>query len=343
MIPEIRFFPSPGLMVDTAKMIAFKLGDKKYWSSSIWSSLLSEEDLTFITEQAKHFPDLPRELFLFIYRKNSNAPNYLTPMVENLYVKDFASFSPDIVLDYLSDTPVIRNEVLSFYLGQRDYSQVDVETLIRINDDLTDRIRFYLLDFSLNPQFYTSSLKRCIQQYYKIFQDLHARNSLVVMDEPKIEDLANLLVKAWPSFGNKILNRPFYYSSCYLVPAFCYANIRSTHSIVIVGTNYEVGFTEKFSGVDLSYIGTAFSDKTRLRVLYLLLASPNLTVTEIAQSLNISLTSVNHHLSKLIKAQFVSRVQENKQHYYSLNRIGFENAAAMFEKIAEQIKLPEEE
>lgn len=64
-------------------------------------------------------------------------------------------------------------------------------------------------------------------------------------------------------------------------------------------------------------------DKTRLKICYLLCHYPELSVTEIAETINAPVSTVSRSLRGLKKAGVVSRRKQAKMAYYSLEENDF--------------------
>lgn len=63
----------------------------------------------------------------------------------------------------------------------------------------------------------------------------------------------------------------------------------------------------------------ALSDPTRLKVISALTQEKRICVSDIAQSLKMSVSRVSHHLSMLEKLGFTRHNQEGKQVYYTID------------------------
>lgn len=64
-------------------------------------------------------------------------------------------------------------------------------------------------------------------------------------------------------------------------------------------------------------------DTTRLKICYLLCHYPELSVGEIAEVLDTSISVVSHSLKKLLKLQLVHRRKQSQTVYYSLTKNQF--------------------
>lgn len=65
----------------------------------------------------------------------------------------------------------------------------------------------------------------------------------------------------------------------------------------------------------------ALADPTRLRILYLITTQGNIDVSShyLARSLGLSAPTITHHMKKLLAANLVTRRQDGRWGYYSIN------------------------
>lgn len=60
-------------------------------------------------------------------------------------------------------------------------------------------------------------------------------------------------------------------------------------------------------------------DARRLEILNILFDNPHLSVSELAEKVDLSRPAVSHHLKLMLDKQLVEVIQEGKERYYSLN------------------------
>ncbi|WP_341529137.1 metalloregulator ArsR/SmtB family transcription factor [Nostoc sp. UHCC 0302] len=77
---------------------------------------------------------------------------------------------------------------------------------------------------------------------------------------------------------------------------------------------------EKMNYENRAKVFTALSDATRLRLVDLLLGADEISCSEIAQRLDISLSLSCHHLKVLTEAGLVKNYKKGQTRYYSLER-----------------------
>ncbi len=63
----------------------------------------------------------------------------------------------------------------------------------------------------------------------------------------------------------------------------------------------------------------ALTDESRLRIVHLLMTEKRICVTDIAEMLGQSISSVSHHLRKLRDLGFIKREREGKRIFHSLD------------------------
>ena len=75
-------------------------------------------------------------------------------------------------------------------------------------------------------------------------------------------------------------------------------------------------------------------DPTRMKICWLLTKYNELSVSAIAELLNVSISVVSHSLKKLRENDFVSSRRDHKQVYYSFSNSKFNKVLKQFLKVA---------
>lgn len=81
-----------------------------------------------------------------------------------------------------------------------------------------------------------------------------------------------------------------------------------------------MGMIEKINYENRAKIFTALSDPTRLRLVDLLLSTDEISCSEIAEQLDISLSLSCHHLKVLTEAGLAKNYKKGQTRYYSIDR-----------------------
>lgn len=334
---KLQYFPDPGIAYDLAKMCFVKLNSPDIWQESLTVINPYNNYTTFIQEQAQHFPSPKSEVLLFVYIPSNKKTTFLSFLISQLISKDFSSFSISDLISYFDNTTEVQNALFSYYLGEENYLDIDLDHVIRHNKVIPDKIKIMLLGFSLYPSKYISSLTKTITEYYSIIQNLW--NSLS-KSEPDFDSFIDLLIQESQVRGEtaipSIKSSSISYSLCITTPLFLYCNLASISPFFITTLNTIDQMLHNSVApptIDLLQGAQALSDPHRLKIINLLIFQKQVSLQEIIDSLNLSSTAVKYHISILKKADLIRTIRQNRKILYSHNLNGFRNLIRSLENI----------
>lgn len=334
---NLQYYPEPGIAYDIAKMCFGKLNSPNIWQESLTVIDPENNYASFIQEQANLFPKPKSEALLFSYISANKSTTFLSTLVSKLISKNFCSFSVSDIISYFDNTTEVQNDLFSYYFGKEDYTDVDIDHIIRHNTLISDKIKIMLLGFSLYPAKYISCLTKTILDYYSIIQDLleshpdfeadyHSFIDFLISDsnqqgEPPV-----------PSINNSIIS----YSMCITTPEFLYYNL-ATECPFFITTQYTIKQmlynNESPPTIDLIQSTQAISDPHRFKIINLLISQKQLSLQDLMDNLNLSSTAVKYHIAILKKADLIRTSRSNRKILYSHNPAGFRGIIKSLEKI----------
>ncbi len=332
-----EYFPEPGIAHDICKMLYVKLNPQTDWQETLTSFDSQEKHIKYIIKHANQLPDPKSELALFVYKPIRKSSTFLSKVLISQISSNFKLFSITHLLSYFSDLQRVRQDILTFYLGEQDYNNIDLDHLIRFTTAFPDRIKVLLFGFILYPHKYISFLTKTINQYYSVINDTWAKFHKYNENLNNIIDLS--LKKSYsnlPNLNEVLQETPISYSICFTTPDFLYYNLSSPTPFIITTDNTinQVVNSNDFPLISqMIQVTHAISDKYRISIINQLFAHPNMTMHEISTYLGLSLTTTKYHVNILKKANLVKGVSHNRQLYYFANPFGFKNAKKAFEKL----------
>lgn len=102
-----------------------------------------------------------------------------------------------------------------------------------------------------------------------------------------------------------------------------------------VGVVQDLGLTETFQA-DVAEVCRMLADANRLRIIFFLMRTPELNVSEICELLSQSQPAVSHHLALLKQARILKMRRDGKHNFYSLCRDRFQTVMVrLFESMME--------
>ncbi len=333
-----QYFPDPGIAYDIVKMCFVKLNPQNVWQESLTSINPQDNYIHYIQERADHLPDPKPEIQLFVYIPSNKTTTFLSMIVSNLISKNFCTFSISDLIQYLRDYTQVKRDLYNYYLGDQNYSDIDLDHLIRHNKNIQDKIKIMLLGFSLYPNKYISYLSKIIITYYNTIKTNWMTSADISMSlTPFIE----MIIKESSLRGevaNALINEStISYSLCYTTPEFLYYNLTTDSPFFITTPDtitYLLHNNPSPSISELLQAIHAIGDKNRIKIINLLNSTPKLSIQEISDLLNLSLTAVKYHISLLKETNLISTTKNNNRKvFYSFNPSGFRNIIKSLEKI----------
>lgn len=330
-----HYYPDPGIAFDISKMLFVKLNPVKIWSTLLTSIDSQQEDTLFIQHSADLFAPPKAELLLFFFLPTNKQTTFFSTILSQIILSNFSNFSFHSFLTYFENSDKLKKDIHSFYFDSELSSTTDFEHVIQTSKNIPDRIKLLLLGFYINPNKYIFYLTETLRSYYQHIVDIYISCStpLSIPDE-FIDQLLERSEKKEVTIS-PISN--ISYSLSFTTPEFLVFNCSLNSPYLITTAN---SMNRILSASDPCIIdsfitaATAFSDKQRMVIINLLIENKELTLSEISNMLNISKTTVQHHMIYLKKANLVTTVRSYRKATYSLNSKGFNDALIAIQKLA---------
>jgi len=330
-----NYNPDPGIMYDIIRMLYVKFNATNVWKETLTSMETNDQQYHYISEHAKILPDPKSELALFFYIPTNKKTTFMSMITDKMVSDDFSSFSISNIYSYLSNTNQVYNDVLSYYLGEQDYSNVIFESLIRLSKTIPDRIKLLLFGFSDNPIAYISQLSNWISTYYS---SINMDNESVQISSTDLDKFTNLLIEQSHAFHKKRTSLKkdsvIGFSLCKYTPDFLMYN-HSEQNPFFIST--EITIQEKInnqttlSTQELLHATHALNDQYRLTIIRCLKQFGSLSPAELAEKLSLSVTATKYHMSLLKKANIITVARNSRSIYYTYNPIGYKNVIKALE------------
>ena len=327
---SLQYYPDPGIAFDIAKMLFVKLTPENIWKPMLTSFETTVQDFLFIQQKNDIFPSPKSELLLFTYFFRSKQMMFITYILTKLISNNVPSFSLSKLLSYFADIEQVKKDLFSFYFSE-DIEASGIEHTIRTSSLIPDKIKVYLFGFYLAPHYYTKELQNTLVTYYEII------NKHFVISNP--ESLISSEYITW-LFQHRGLTLPqnacISFSLCFTTPTFLFHNLKTTSPYFITSSKSIQGIPSKTSPTTIDFITqtlSAVGDTRRFTILNLLIKHPNMSVKQISSILNLSDTTVNHHISQLKKANLITITFQKRTALYSIKEENLYPAAEALTKL----------
>jgi len=332
---KFEYYPDPGIAYDIVKMLFLKLTSPNEWKEMLTTITSHEYYTEYIQNKANLLPDPTPELLLYVYIPINKKYTFLSTIIAKLIDTDVHSFTLNSLITYLSNVDEVKEDLYSYYLGTQDYSNTDLDHLIRTNKNIPDKIKVLLFGFAMYSYKHISYLIKTIEEYYIIIKenwisDIPTEFDLNLFLEKVIDEIysSNTMLL------NSLKNNSIPYSLCHSTPDFLSLGFSSSYPYFI--STYDsiqsmIKNDSKPSTSEIILAARALSDNYRISILNQLSCHTSLTFAEIALQSNLSETTIKYHLSILKKANLINTTRHNRQIHYSSNPLGFRYIKKAFE------------
>lgn len=332
-----HYNPEPGIVSDITRLLTIKLAPRSIWEPYFTLIDSYTSDMEYINNFSKEFHVRYTKLLLFSYIMPNRPASYLSTLFIQSVQDDFSAFSFQSFLSYFQNHDQIRQDLLSYYLGDHDYSYINVEPLIRKNHLIPDKLKILLFGFLCDPSTYLRHLVTQMQTFYSQLYDYHIVHS---NDFSLTFETFDSILNTWcssPSLVKESINNPsIYYSCCYSIPHHLFHQFSTVIPWFIFSpnSNFPLNSTLKpTSSISLISLANALSDSSRIIIIQLLQAKQMLTFKELLSYLGCSRSTLTHHLTSLENVKLIQQKQHGAEKYYLCNPDGMDAITVIFNKL----------
>ncbi len=332
-----QYNPEPGIVSDIVKLLTIKLAPKNIWAPLCTLTDSYIVDLDYIENFSQAFTVRYTKLLLFSYVMPNRPASFLSSLFMQSIYDDFSTFSFQSFTLYFQKYDQVRQDLLSYYLGNHDYSCVNVEPLIRKNHLIPDKLKILLFGFLYDSETYLRHLLSQMQTFYSI---LHTYHTSHFNEFSLTHEHFNALLNTWCDYPStireSICNTTICYSYCYSVPHHLIHHFSTSVSWFIFSPNSHLQSeptNKPVSSISLLSLAHALSDSSRIAIIQLLQTKQMLTFKELISSLNCSRSNLQHHLALLENIKLIIAKQHGTEKYYLCNTDGMNAAADIFNKL----------
>ncbi len=342
---DVKFKRDPGLIYDIISMLIMKLNPKEKWVSTVVNSSHENGDLTYYNYWMDQFDEPDQRLLLFVYRKDTRALTFLSIFFKDQLKKNSFQLDLDIIFQELNDADTMFQKIFHFYLQEEASASIrpaEVAEKIYNRNDLSDDIRFFLLNFSVNKKPYIDCLKELITNYYNQFCEsygLRANELLLLHENLYMPDLQKIMSLHLNSSDSDAEIEHQWNSLKTISISFCLfmkngiwiTLLDDAHGWCILGQNYaETLLIDINFKISPEAIGNAIGDRHRERIVGIILEHGEQSSGDIAKKLGLALNTVTYHLDIMKKANLLCSRNQGKSTFYWINSKTCEEASRMF-------------
>lgn len=334
---SIQYNSETGIIADIIHLLTIQLAPPSMWTPVYTLVDTYASDLSYIDDFKKEFDVRYSKLLLFSYKNSTQRATYLGSMFSRLLQENYLNFSFQTFISYFQNSEQVQHDLLTYYLGEQDYSSINLEPLIRKNSKLPDKIKILLFGFLQDPSTYLRHLTSQMQIFYSL---LYPKHDTYAKDFSFTEDMFNSIIDTWcsdPAIMKKTLsNTTIFYSISLAVPNYLLRYFSPSLSWLIFSPKSLLKLKpskKPISSQSLVSLAHTLSDTSRVTILQLLHSNGYLSLKDLLVPLGCSRSTLQHHLAILEDANLIYSEQYDSEKRYYCNHNGLETAVNTFSKL----------
>ena len=341
-MPNIKLLKEPGFFFDLAFM--FFANHNKDNLCEIFD-ITKEKEATCL-ETLKQFGPISDDSYIFFHAlKNGRcffSYNYLSKLSDHF----LTDFDMNLLHKKLIDTKQVVRDIIGYYFYSLDAETVDkcMESKVYLFEIIktsaysdTEKSRFY--EFFMNPEPYIAQLRSELAAKSELLEIYYTKNYSRILDiynSTSLDTLKNQFKKTKDiDFEN---NDSIYMSYCLLNDMLINWIPKPNAIIAVLGVNYIssiVYLNNQKIKVNLDEFGSALSDKSRMKMLDLMLERGEVTCKELEKEFSFAGSTAYHHLTTMLKYGVIKNRSDGKIVFYRINPLYFSSAIELLKKYSD--------
>ena len=345
----IRYLQEPGYMRDLSFLFLLYFNEENILQGNDVQS--DPKEVKSYQQLLENCPAIPEELRLFFFLKEKNL-SFFTQYYYNEYSDRFISGEYDLrfVREMLNHYDQVVLQVLRFYFPEESQENLEKckDSLITISDliqksSYENDIKISLYGFFVDPISVIRTLSDELLSKSFLLTAYYEKNYKKILQLQEEFDL-NMLEEALQEVKNPHDFREYdtvYVSFCLLNYNLMYANYFHHECVLVLGMEYLSYIRSMINREELpslEYLGLALGEKNRVKLVDFMMKHTEVTVRDIAQEFNLSVTNAYYHISLLAKSGMVISRNQGRAVLYRLDQHYFELMAKSFQNYANQLK-----
>jgi DNA-binding transcriptional ArsR family regulator len=331
-MPQIKFIHQPGYIYDLISLFILHY-NKDLWLDYCKNKGNSQEDLIYIKSISDEFEIESDDLYLFFVEDEVKGSFFIKKyffeyadkfeqgfdfnfLVSEILNKD--KFAQNLLDFYFPDSGVVVNrEDNGFYR-----SILDLLSISSYSDKTKNRI----LSFFIAPDKFLIPLIKELSDKNAMLTKFYQKNYKRIIDTQEnfdFEQYKEKLKKIDENAHGCLMNENIYLSVCLILKNTVEGLKCGSNCLQIIGYDYLEtleGKLSKKSKFNIDMFGKIISDLNRIEVIKMLTSVPELSTSDIAKNLGISINAAYYHLDMMSQEDMLILRNEGRTVYYRLNR-----------------------
>jgi len=341
---EMKYVREPGYVYDLFSPFVLYFNKEAFFEAEIIKNNEAAER-KYYEGILDYFGPFSDELYPFFCMKD-NARTFVSQYYFYAYEAEmFTTFSLQTVMEALSNTDQVKDNLLRFYFSALDEAEIKnclhsleaVSTKIMFSD-YSDRLKCGLTRFFLNPAAAVQKLNYALMSAEVKLAQYYEKNYQKILDVQgsiSYQELKDSLSSSRNYHFDFDKYTQAHYSVCLIINKCVHIIYTPNSTLFLLGYDFSSFFKyllEKSDTIKLDILGTALSEPNRVEIFELMYQRGEITIKDIEQTMKISGTNAYYHLMLMLKSNIVQTRSQGRTVCYSINKNQIDRICKFFSK-----------
>ena len=331
-MPQVKFIHQPGYIFDLISLFILHY-NKDLWLDYCKNTGNSQEDLIYIKSISEEFEIESDDLYLFFAEDEVKGSFFIKKYFFEYAERFEQGYDFDFLVSEILNKEKFAQNLLDFYfpdsglvVNREDNSFYRSVLDLLSTSSYSDKTKNRILSFFIAPDKFIIPLIKELSDKNAMLNKFYQKNYKRIIDTQEnfdIELYKEKLKKIDEKAHAYLMNENIYLSVC-LILKNTVEGLKSGNSCLqIIGYDYLEtldGKLSKKTKFDIDLFGKIISDLNRIEVIKMLTSVPELSTSDIAKNLGISINAAYYHLDMMSQEDMLILRNEGRTVYYRLNR-----------------------
>jgi DNA-binding transcriptional ArsR family regulator len=331
-MPNIKYIHQPGYIYDLIALFILRY-NKDLLLDYCKNPEKSQEDLTYLKNILAEFPIDSEDFYLFFTEDEVKGSFFLKKYFFDYADKFNSEYDFDFLVSEILEKDKFTQKLLDFYFPDSNLEvKREDNSFYRSLLDLlsascyTDKTKNRILSFFIAPDKYLVPLIKELSDKNALLNKFYQKNYKKIIDTKEGFDLKKFSEKLKAINEKEIDCQDFenaYISVCLIAKNALQGLKIGNSCLQIIGYDYMAtldGKLNKRTKFNIDMFGKIISDINRIEVIGMLTSEPELSTSDIAKKLGISINAAYYHLDMMSQEDMLVMRNEGRTVYYRLNR-----------------------
>ncbi len=331
-MPQIKFIHQPGYIYDLISVFILHY-NKDLWLDYCRNTGSSQEDLAYIKSISEEFEIESDDLYLFFVEDEVKGSFFIKKYFFDYADKFEDGYDFDFLVSEILNKDKFAQNLLDFYfpdsglaVNREDNGFYKSVLDLLSTSDYSDKTKNRILSFFIAPDKFIIPLIKELSDKNAMLTKFYQKNYKRIIETQEnfdFEKYKEKLKKIDEKAYGCLLNENIYLSICLVLKNTIEGLKCENNCLQIIGYDYMEtldGKLSKKSKFNIDMFGKIISDVNRIEVIKMLTSVPELSTSDIAKNLGISINAAYYHLDMMCQEDMLIIRNEGRTVYYRLNR-----------------------